>query len=136
MPLDTIVESCRVMIVRSADLTRFGPGELDLLGAALLGDVEDDEAAGLQLVVDRLLGVRVDLPLALDTDEVDGLEDVRAAHDRYAACSAMPSRRRSSSGVVERLSASFALIWPERTSCASAVSIVCMPMFAPVCSDE
>src|SRR3712207_7106938 len=53
--------------------TLFRSGKLDLLRAALLGDVQDDEPARLQLVVDGLLGVRLDLALALSADEVDRL---------------------------------------------------------------
>ena len=63
MPELTIVESWRVMIVRSVGLDLLPPNvEVDLLRAALVGDVEDDQPARLQLVGDDLLGLGLDLP--------------------------------------------------------------------------
>jgi hypothetical protein len=50
--------------------------EGDLLRRVLGLDVEDDEAAGLQLVGDDLLGVRVDLAGGLRPGEIHRLEDI------------------------------------------------------------
>ena len=115
--------------------------ELDLARGVLVGDVEDDQPALLELVGDRLLGVGLDLAAGLAAGEVDCLEDVRAHGDPtrlpYAAASVFaPSRRLSSSGVEERASASFWVILPWRTSVDSEVSIVCMPAAELVCSTE
>ena len=58
-----------------------------------------------------------------------------AARRFMSRCSA-PSRRLSSSGVVERDSASLCVIAPSRTSAARDASIVCMPAAELVCSTE
>ena len=135
MPLEIIVASWRVMIEMSPSFTRLNHGSsMSLFDLPLVGDVEDDEALGLELVGDGLLGLGVDLAVGLAPADVDGLEDVRAHH--MLANESAPSRRRSSSGVDERASASCWVILPERTSVASAASIVCMPSLPPVCSDE
>ena len=50
MPDEIIVDSCRVMTVRSSALTRFGrAAELHLEPALLLLDVVDRQALGAQL---------------------------------------------------------------------------------------
>ena len=50
---------------------------LSSLERYLCGDVDDDQAALLELVGDRLLGVGLDLALGLNAGEVHRLEDVR-----------------------------------------------------------
>src|SRR3712207_3127508 len=110
------------------------PRQPDLLRPGLVGDVDDDPAARLQLVGDGLLALRVALARRLTAGEVDRLEGVGRAH--AAISPPVPSRRRSSSGVDERVSASFCVILPCRTSVASAASIVCMPDEDPVCMAE
>ena len=130
MPLDTIVDSWRVMIARSPSLMRLKYGiSSRLRRAALLGDVEDDQALALELIGDGLLGLRVDLALGLLAEGIDRAER-EGAHQ--TAKEPAPSRRRSSSGVEERASASCWVILPERTSVARAASIVCMPRLPPV----
>ena len=51
--------------------------EVQLLRAVLVGDVDDDQAALLELLGDRLLGVGLDLALGLNAGEVHRLEDIR-----------------------------------------------------------
>ena len=116
----------------------FEEAQVDLARGVLVGDVEHDQPARLQLVGDRLLGVGLDLPVGLDAGEVDRFEDIGAHPPApYAAASdPAPSRRPSSSGVAERASASFWVILPSRTSVASEVSIVCMPCAELVCRTE
>ena len=129
MPEEIIVESWREKIARSLALTRLQEAELDLARGVLVGDVEDDQPALLELVGDRLLGLGLDLAAGLAAGEVDRLEDV-GAHvvvPRPPPATVRPSRRLSSSGVDERASASFWVILPWRTSVASEASIVCMP---------
>ncbi len=136
MPLDTIVESCRVMIVRSADLTRLLHGSLISLEPRFSAMSRTMRPRDFSWSLTACLESASTSPLLWTPTRSMALKTYVLLMTTYAACSAMPSRRRSSSGVVDLLSASFALIWPERTSCARAVSIVCMPWFAPVCSDE
>ena len=64
----------RAVLMGSGDRVRVG--WVDETGASRSGIAQlatDLARALLELVGDRLLGVRVQLPLALDTDEVDGL---------------------------------------------------------------
>ena len=55
MPEVTIVASCREATVRSLALTRENSSRLISLRAVLGGDVDDDQAALLELLGDRLL---------------------------------------------------------------------------------
>ncbi len=133
MPELTIVESWRVMTVRSADLIRLTKSMLISLRRVLVGDVQDDQPALLELVGDRLLAVGLDLAGRLRAGEVHRLEDVgrhRALATPPCPMPPWPSRRRSSSGVEERDSARRWVILPARTRAASAASIVCMPTAA------
>ena len=66
MPEEIIVASWREKIARSVRFDALQEGELDLARGVLVGDVEDDQPARLQLVGDRLLGVGVDLAARLD----------------------------------------------------------------------
>ena len=59
-------------------LDRLQEAELDLARAVLVGDIENDQSAPLELVGDGLLGLGFELPARLDAGEVDRLEDVRA----------------------------------------------------------
>ena len=147
MPEETIVASWRVSDRQVGRLDALEERDVDLLRAALVADVDDDEAARLELVGDRLLGRRLDLALRAGAGEVDRLEDVgghRASLPRPSRrrrrparpCRRAPSSRRSSSGVDERDSASWRVIRPLRTSPASEASIVCIPCAPPVCSTE
>ena len=65
MPEATIVESWRERTVRSRALTRSNSAMFELLGAVLVADVDDDQAARLELVGDGLLGVGLDLALGV-----------------------------------------------------------------------
>ena len=84
--------------------------------------------------------VSFELPARLDAGEVDRPEDIGAHRPLpYAACISRvlaPSRRFSSSAVVERDSASLCEIKPSRTSVASDASMVCIPAAELVCSTE
>src|SRR5204862_6562542 len=114
-------------------------------------DVADDQAARLELIGDGLHVLGVDLAAGGDAREVNRAEDGvghdlgpaseisdgaahRPVHTAWTAggppfppAASPPIRRRSSSGLVARCSASWRVILPERTSAASAESIVCMP---------
>ena len=76
MPEETIVASCRVATARSFGLDPREQLDVELLGAVLVGDVEDDQAALLELVGDVLLGDRLDLAAGRDPGEVHRLEDI------------------------------------------------------------
>ena len=56
-----MVASWRVMIVRSPGLIRLRNGMRELFGGVLVGDVEDDQPALLELVGDDLLALGLDL---------------------------------------------------------------------------
>ncbi len=60
IPEEIIVESWREKIASSDGFDRLQERELDLARGVLVGDVEDDQPACLQLVGGRLLGFGLD----------------------------------------------------------------------------
>ncbi len=84
MPEVIIVASWREKTARSLRLDALHEAQLDLARGVLVGDVEDDQAARLQLIGDRLLGVGFDLAARLHAGDVHRLEDV-GAHASYRA---------------------------------------------------
>ncbi len=138
MPEEIIVESWREKTASSEALTPSRKRSLISREACLSAMSRTISPRDAQLVGDGLLGVGLDFSPGLDPGEVHGLEDVGAhlAAPYAAASDPAPSRRRSSSGVDERASASFWVILPARTSVASEASIVCMPDAELVCRTE
>ena len=138
-----MVASWRVMTVSSWRLhaLRQEP-ELHLHAALLLVEPHDLEAAGAQLLHHGLLAGALDRALLGQTGAVDGLVcECRGRGSHYAATgigrsSEFSTRRRSSAGWPERVSAAAIVMWPSFTRPASEASIVCMPCWAPVWMSE
>ena len=94
IPEEIIVASWREKTASSEALTDFRKDELDLARGVLVGDVQDDQPALLELIGDRLLGVGLQLAARLDAGEVHGLEDV-GAHRRPVPMRPPASRPRA-----------------------------------------
>ena len=139
-PAATIVASWRVMTVSSCGLMRRNRSNrswfVRLVFSSTMSRTISPRLA--QLIGDGLLGVRLELALRGNAREVDRLECERRPSGlrAYAAFTPRPISLRSSSGVLERDSASSRVILPARTSWASDASIGSMPCAPPVCSTE
>ncbi len=135
MPDEIIVESWRVAIVRSADLMR---RKLARMSVALLGTSSSMSTTIRPL--DRSCDATACLSLPSISPRVGTPARSSALKPKLAigpyATRTVPMRRRSSSGVDERCSASSRVILPWRTRSAIAASIVCMPCVLPVWSTE
>ena len=136
------MESCRVMIIRSRALTRsmnsseisldpflelmsrtISPRDLSWSVTACLDSASTSPRDGTPA---RSIALKTNVSMS-----------GYAAWTAWAgAAPAASSKRRSSSGVVDRASASARVILPWRTSVASEESMVCIPAEALVCSTE
>ena len=134
MPDWTIVDSWRVAMTRSSGLIFWKRARMS---PALAGDRSS---------MSTTISPRVRSCDATDCLSFASISPLLGAPARSSALNAyvairqatrtVPMSRRSSSGVLERASASSRVIFCSRTSWASAVSIVCIPNCAPVCSAE
>ena len=85
---------------RDRQILRLDPREqldVELLGAVLVGDVDDDQAALLELIGDVLLGVRLDLAAGRHAGQVHRLEDV-SRHRPTPPSAGRSTARRSAAG--------------------------------------
>ena len=139
MPELTMVESCRVSTARSRSLTRSRNDRLISTEPFLASIPRGISPRCLSWSVTACLDSASTSPLVRAPARSIALNAYWAMPFAPYAAAAMPdepSSRRSSSGLVERDSASWRVILPERTSVASDASIVCIPAAALVCSTE
>ncbi len=138
MPEVTIVDSWRDMTARSLALTRFRNSRLTSLERYLAAMSTTTSPRSLSWLATSCLVSASTSPLAGMPARSMALKTkvamAQAAIWWWAL--AAPASRRNSSGECARDSASCRVIFPLRTSCESAASIVCMPCAAPVCRTE